>query len=710
MANCEICGNQTKKEINRFCSIKCKSKAAPKKEKLDPTKTIKCKIDGKIFVDYENRSGVLKRHSVNQLKKEFDWNDWEIVVVDLEKRWQCPHCSESFKCSGIDAGGWIAKHLLSIHGKTKIDHVIDFPIDSILWPNRLKKSQQKLKLETSEDSRVQCLECGKYFEKISNTHLMNRHNGMTMGEYKRKHPRAKVNSKELSNRSREIYFSNEGLSKMNGSSDGEIEILNYVKSLGFDAGKLKTGFYEIDVFIAELKLGFEYHGLFHHSQFRAKAYKNKHLEKLKFIEGDGIHLIQIFEDEWKLKREIVESRIKNVLNLTENKIFARKCEIKVISNKEAKKFCYQNHLQGSEDAQVSIALVFENEIVQCMTFIDINRRINGNKIYPNGIYENIRSCSKIGYNVVGGFERILKYFEENYSPKQIVSFADRNWSTMLKSPIYLKLGFDFVGSTEPAFFGMKSYQKRLHRGNFTKPKMRKMNPELFEGIPDKELTQEKMMSMLGYDRVWNSGNLKFVKNYEVGLEIPKVDTDAIDELYDTEDFSHETRERVLVPGQKTRSELMQCDICKEKFFISGFVTHLMRKHLMTPYQYVASGHPEYRPQQLKQMKMLEEAGDKFKCLICEKRLGSEKSLNNHISGEHNLTKLEYIIQEVCHGIKPKCKCGCGQETQIQTFQPYIHEFVSGHNARGQFNGMAGKKHREESKIKMSKPRTKWSKK
>jgi len=42
----------------------------------------------------------------------------------------------------------------------------------------------------------------------------------------------------------------------------------------------------------------------------------------------GIRLVHIFEDEWLYKQDIVKSRMKNILNITTNKIYARKCVVK----------------------------------------------------------------------------------------------------------------------------------------------------------------------------------------------------------------------------------------------------------------------------------------------------------------------------------------------------------------------------------------------
>lgn len=602
--NCKNCETGLSKKQKSFCSIKCKSEwqAKQPKEIFDQTKQFKCLIDGKLFNIGSKRSGSLLRYSKNILNKSFDESDWEIVnkIVNEIPKWNCPHCDKSFKCNGIDAGGWIGNHLLKVHGFSKIDHVQKFPQDSVLWPNRLKKAERKLKIETSDKHRVECLECNQFFSKISNSHLRLKHGGMTMEQYKKKHPFARVNSQELSDKAREIYFGDNGLSKVSPESNGEKEIKEFVQSLGFETKKFKTGFSEIDVFVPEMNVGFEYHGIFHHSQFRGRHKKYRHSDNLQNAEERGIQLIQIFEDEWLCKKEIVKSRIRNILKVDSIRLQARKCEVRLLTISEIRDFLNQNHLQGYKYAKFNVGLIFEGEVVQCMTFIDINKRTNGSKIYPDGVYENVRSCTKIDYYVIGGFERMLKFFEDTVKPNQIVSFADRRWSSLLKEPFYIRLGFEFVKNTGNAFWVMKGYTKRMYRSNFTKPKMRAMNPELFKDFSDKELTQEKMLQMLGFDIIWDCGNLKFVKNYNQNLEIPIID--EVEEEIETDEFVFESRKRHLVENIPTDSEdYMQCQLCKDYYFRKGFSTHLGNEHKMKNFEYIAQ-FGEYRLSHLKSKK------------------------------------------------------------------------------------------------------------
>lgn len=600
--NCKNCNKELTKKQKMFCSISCKAQhqANLPKEIFDETLEYRCKIDGKRFGLANKKSGYLKKYSKNILNKDFDENDWEIVNVLPTNvvYWNCPHCDAKFKNSGRDMSGWMANHLLSTHGITKIQHIEQFPNDAYLWPYRLNVEKDKIKVITNDFYGVQCFECGNYFKKISNSHLKNKHN-MDMNTYKFKYPNAKVNSEDLTNRVREIYFSDNGLSKVNPESNAEIEVKTFIESLGFVTKKHKTAYSEIDIFIEELNIGFEYHGLFHHSQFRGKHRKYRHSDNLKYAESIGIYLIQIFEDEWIYKKEIVKSRIRTILNQSPTKVYARKCSLIEYSSLQCREFLNNNHLQGYQYAKHNICLLYKGEIVQCMTFSDINTRVNGFNVELKDTYENVRSCTKINYAVVGGFERILKYFENTYNPSQIVSFADRRWSSLLNVPFYIRLGFDFVGITPNHGWVMEKYKTRMHRSNFTKPKMRKMNPLLFAEYSDNELTQEKMLEMLDLDIIWDCGHLKFVKQYNSNEFIRIVE--SIEEDIETDNFVKENRKRNQITDLSEIDKTnIQCKICNDFFKIRGFHTHLGFEHKIKPIDYIAK-YGEYRPSILKKI-------------------------------------------------------------------------------------------------------------
>ena len=68
---------------------------------------------------------------------------------------------------------------------------------------------------------------------------------------------------------------------------------------------------EIDIFLPELNLGFEFNGIFWHStRFKSNRY---HIDKLINLNKNGIKLIHLWEDIYDLDSNIIFNLIKDEL-------------------------------------------------------------------------------------------------------------------------------------------------------------------------------------------------------------------------------------------------------------------------------------------------------------------------------------------------------------------------------------------------------------
>jgi hypothetical protein len=282
-------------------------------------------------------------------------------------------------------------------------------------------------------------------------------------------------------------------------SGKELQILNFIKDnyFGTIIENDKSIISEIDIYLPELKIGFEFNGIYWHSDI----YKDKkyHLNKTEECEKYGIQLIHIFEDDWIFKENIVKSMILNKLKKSSNKIFARKCEIKEIDdNNLIRSFLDENHIQGFVGSNIKIGLYYNNELVSLMTF-GKNRKNMGIKSKEN-YFELLRFCNKLNTNIIGGASKIFKYFITKYNPTEILTYADRSIS---QGKLYNTLGFDFVGKTEPNYNYYDLKCNKFNRFNFRKDVLVKKGYDINK-------TEFEIMDELGYLRVFNSGNLKFI--------------------------------------------------------------------------------------------------------------------------------------------------------------------------------------------------------
>lgn len=273
-------------------------------------------------------------------------------------------------------------------------------------------------------------------------------------------------------------------------STGETEISNYIRSLGFiieNNSRRILGNLEYDIYIPEKKIAVEFNGVYWHS-FPHKD-KKYHVNKFIRSRGLGIHLIQIFDDEWKRSKDIIQSRLRSVLGVSE-RVFARKCQVRVLSSKEFREFNEKNHLQGGINAKHRYGLLLGEKLVAAMGF--------SNSRYTKTGYELIRYCSD--GNIVGGASKLFKAFQEDQKPGEVISYANRCWST---GNLYEKLGFQNITEDDQniGFWYVKDYI-RYHRSNFTKKK-------LIKGGADPMLPADEIMGAAGYLQIYDCGNYKF---------------------------------------------------------------------------------------------------------------------------------------------------------------------------------------------------------
>jgi len=260
---------------------------------------------------------------------------------------------------------------------------------------------------------------------------------------------------------------------------------------------------EIDILLEDFNIGIEINGLYWHSESSGGKDSKYHLNKLKCCEEKGIKLIHIFEDELITHRDIVFSKLLNFISKSEKKIYARKCEVREIDKKQKKSFLECNHLQGDDRSSVCLGAFFNGELVSVMTFSKGRVCLNTK---GEDKWELSRFCSSINHSVVGIASKLLKYFEKQYSPNSLTTYADRRWSS---GGLYYNLGFNMSHESRPSYWYFKyGYYERHHRFNFRKNILHK-KLESF----DEQLTEWENMQLNGYDRIWDCGTFVFKKHY-----------------------------------------------------------------------------------------------------------------------------------------------------------------------------------------------------
>jgi hypothetical protein len=269
------------------------------------------------------------------------------------------------------------------------------------------------------------------------------------------------------------------------SSIKETMLFDFIKSVydGEIISNFRSGRLEIDIYLPQLNIGFEFNGIWWHSD----RYKDKwyHKKKTDYFKNIGIRIFHIWEDDWVNNVEILKSQIRNWLMISKNKIWARNCHIVELSN--CSRFLNDNHIQGSDRSNIKIGLLYNGEVVSVMTF----NKSEGRKKMADDQWNLSRFCNKLDCNVVGGASKILKHFIKKWEPTRIISYADKDWSN---GSLYFNMGFKLLYETDP------DYKYIINGKRINKSRFRKSNLKT-------DLSESEYMSSI--PKVWDCGKMKF---------------------------------------------------------------------------------------------------------------------------------------------------------------------------------------------------------
>ena len=493
---CAHCGNLVKfkgnlnKGYGRYCSLKCANDSG------DLVELAKESMINKYGVDSTNKLDVVKAKKIKSYISRYGVDN-PMKSDDVKKKYKESIFNNKGVINPMKSDDVKKKYKESINDRYGVDNVfksdkvkdkikqtnlnnlnVEYPTQSRIVKDKIKnKSLKKLKdkfpfiVDVSGDILTcLCNNCNKEYQ---------------------------ISRVLLNERFREGY---ELCSICNpigvkSISLAEKEIVEFIESLNVNVIENDTNILngkELDIYIPSHNIAIEYNGLYWHSELFKD--KNYHLNKTEVCDKKGIRLIHIFEDEWIYKQDIVKSRIKNLLGITPNKIYARKCEVKEVLSNEAREFLDKNHIQGFSKSKVKLGLYYNGELIGLMTF-GLGRLIMGGK---NDEWELVRFCNKLDTTVIGGASKLLKYFIKNYQPKKIISYADRRWSN---GGLYEKLNFKFTHNSKPNYWYINN-DVREYRFKYRKS-------ELIKHGYDSGKSEKDIMLELKKYRIYDCGNKKY---------------------------------------------------------------------------------------------------------------------------------------------------------------------------------------------------------
>lgn len=280
-------------------------------------------------------------------------------------------------------------------------------------------------------------------------------------------------------------------------SKSENELYQFVLSICPDAiqgYREKYHAKEIDIYIPSNNIGIEVNGLYWHSD-EVLSSLNKSpksdFEKHQYFVDKGVQLITIFEDEWRNKTNIVQSRLLNILGKTSITVYARQCVVKEVSSKDSAQFCNENHIMGKGRSNVRLGLYHNDILVSLMTFT------NNNLSRKLQLWEINRFSSLLNVNVVGGGSKLFKHFVQSVKPTQVISYSDNRWSN---GGLYANLGFTKISTGSPSYwYFLPNSLNRIHRFGLRKNKE-----------DDRTLTEYENRRAQGFSRIWDCGHSKWI--------------------------------------------------------------------------------------------------------------------------------------------------------------------------------------------------------
>lgn len=279
-------------------------------------------------------------------------------------------------------------------------------------------------------------------------------------------------------------------------SKSEQEIADFLSEAGFTIvqsdRKVLQGM-ELDIFIPSEKFAIEYNGLYWHSELRKKS-SSYHYDKWAKAKSAGVQLVQIWEDEWLLNKELIKKMLLHKLgrNTVSRKIYGRKTEIVQLTKKTAAPFLNKNHIQGFQSGSYYYGLQDSENGISAILILTKEK---------DDTLNIVRYATSD--TVVGGFTKLLRHAERTLSPKRFITFSDHCISN---GGLYENNGF-IVDKELPPDYKYIVELSRKHKFGFRLKRF--MNdPDLRweAGLTEKELAQ-----LNGISRIWDAGKTKWIK-------------------------------------------------------------------------------------------------------------------------------------------------------------------------------------------------------
>ncbi|MFB7917073.1 zinc-ribbon domain-containing protein [Streptomyces sp. NPDC056061] len=278
---------------------------------------------------------------------------------------------------------------------------------------------------------------------------------------------------------------------------------------------------ELDIVVPGLGLAIEFNGLYWHS-VEAGREQNYHATKSASARARGLHVLHVWEDDWRDRPDIVLRALAHRLGVTRRLLdvlpdadpriagttYARALSPDSATAQEARAFLKTNHIQGPTALTRTFVLRDDQQAIRALLGLRSPRN-NARMRRAPGDWE-IQRYAALGI-IPGGFTRLLTHAErslraEGADIRRWVSFSSDDLSD---GGLYRAAGFTAEATLPPdyRYAGNLTGWKRVSKESFQRRRFREDDSLVW----DEAWTERIAAQRNGLVRVYDAGKTRWVK-------------------------------------------------------------------------------------------------------------------------------------------------------------------------------------------------------
>lgn len=248
---------------------------------------------------------------------------------------------------------------------------------------------------------------------------------------------------------------------------------------------------ELDIYIPSRKIAVEFNGIYWHSEKTGRKPIDYHHNKYLAAQKAGIQLVQLWEDDWTTKPEVVKSILKQKLGVAE-KVLAVDTEVITVTKEQAEEFLRETHLQGYASGTHYLGLVSKGDIETLRAIMVLEDE-------SEKVLNIVRYATSA--NVVGGFTKLLDHATKTFNHDSFTATSDH---CEANEEIYENNGFIVEAVLPPDYMYVVKNERKL-RSEYPLERFRD-DPKL---LWEEGLTERELADLNGLDRIWDAGKTRY---------------------------------------------------------------------------------------------------------------------------------------------------------------------------------------------------------